>query len=270
MLAELAFLAAKEIAKNYLERKAQEDADEALANEIIEAIKQQINSVKAEILQKLDDLQKEELQGLLRGYLNNFGLYKIGMPNEIDWIQRLIADANYLCGKMYVVFQRYLVTRDYNNSRDLLAMYIPVVTTYIYLLNEIRINFGNDNTPSILNTIKRDVLPGVADFQELLTSFTTSRFGSVKQTVIPEPHPDEHLSTIVLSYDVLDGVGESIDIVLRDYVGNRLRYQTQINKMRQDAIDKEIQRLKNQIGVDNYVVEISKIADDIYLQLAPI
>jgi hypothetical protein len=267
MWVQLAFQAATAIAKNYQERKSQEDADAALANKIIDAIKQEINSVKVEILHKLDDLQKEELQGLLRGYLNNFELYKIDMPNEVDWTQRLLADANYLCGKMYVVFRRYLNSKDYNNSRDLLAMYTPVVTTYIYLLNEIRINFGNDNTPSIVNTIKGDVLPGVADFLELLNSFTISRFSSVKETIQAEPHPDEKLSTIILSYDVLDGVGGAIEIGIMTFTKNKQQYRTEINKMRQDAIDKEIQKLKEQIGVDNYVDEVTKIADNIYLQI---
>jgi len=268
MWVQLAFQAATEIAKNYQERKAQEDADAALANKIIDAIKQEINSVKIEILHKLDDLQKEELQGLLRGYLNNFELYKISMPNEIDWLQMLLADANNICGKMYVVFRRYLILKDYINSRDLLAMYTPVVTIYIYLLNEIRVNFNNDNRPNILNTIKGDILPGIADFLELLTSFTISRFGSVKETFQPEPSPDQKLSTILLSYDVLDGKGEAIEINIMTYVKNRHQYKTQIEKMRQDAIDKELQKLKEQIGVNNYVSELSKIVNGIYVEIA--
>ncbi len=273
MWVNLAIEAATAIAKGYQERKANAEANDALANKIIDAIKQELDSVKNDILHKLDDLQKEELQGLLRGYLNNFALYNAGMPDEVAWLQRLIGDANNLSGRMYVIFKRYIDSKDYYNSRDLFAMYAPLITTYIYLLNEMTLYSGYestgkyDNTAVIINTINADILPGVNDFLELMAAFTNSRYSAVKETFYPEPEPDEDLSFIILSYDVLDGMGKSIEVDIMTYVKNRQQYEQEIAIMREEAIEAEILKLKEQTGIIRYIDEIKKISDNIFIEI---
>lgn len=262
----LAIEVATEIGKNYLKRKEQEEASEALANKIIEAIKQELNSVKNDIIQKLNDLQKEELQGLVRGYLNNFELYKIGMPNEIDWLQALIRDANYLCGKIYVTFKRYLTLSDYYNSRDFMALYAPMITSYIYLLNELRIGFKDDKSIQISNTINSDILPGIAEFLELLEIFTRSRFTPIHETFKPEPKPDEKQSIMLLSYDVLDGKGGFKEINIVDWVKDKPKYRNEIKEMRDNAIQSEIDKVKKELGILGFVELVRQISDEIVFQ----
>ena len=119
--------------QQYLARKQKEQEDTDLANRIIEGIKQELNSVKDQILQKLDHLRKEELQGLVKGYLYNFELYRAGMPNELYWSQNLLMDANNIGGQLYFMLRRYMDESDLQSSNECFAMYAPLISTHIHI-----------------------------------------------------------------------------------------------------------------------------------------
>ncbi len=268
MWVSLAIQAATAITKKYQERAKQPAANETLANNILDTIKAELNTVKNDIFHKLNDIQKEELQGLLKGLLDNLELYQIGMPNEEDWLKRLIEDANFLEERMYIAYSRYILSTDYYNSRDFFAMYAPIVTTYIYLLNEDKIDFNTDNSASIVNTINSQVLPGANDFLALLTEYITSKYSAIKETYHKEPPPDQKMSFITLSYDVLDSEGGFIEVNIMEFVKNKQKYRLQIATQRQNRIDAEIQKLKDQIELENYIAEITKLPDEIMLKIA--